>query len=149
MSYKENYKFQQQSNQQTDTSMLAVDWDAKKIPLMAYKSCLATLEDLQITLIGKAHKDPMFLRQQFISNLLIFFYTVEVEFTAYLDKQTDKKITIQSYLDLLEKKNKSDIEIITLFRELKNWSFRFGAFRTYIDIEEEKDVFDRIEEESI
>lgn len=148
MSYKENFKYQQQSNVQNESSMLAVDWDAKKIPLMAYKSCLTILEDYQMVLIGKAGKDPVLLKNQFISSLLIFFYTVEVEFEAYLNKKEIKSVTVKDYLDLLEK-NKSNLEIINLFRELKNWSFKYGTFRTYVDIEEEKDIFDRIEEESI
>ena len=135
--------YQQASGSDTQT---AVDWEAKRVPLMAYQECLLLKHRLEVCIAGTKREDPVAITHDFVAAVSMFYNTVEVHFIKYLNNQAKEKpvlygakqfteqdydfivtssigITIQNY-------DKCAARAFAMFKLLKNWCFEFGNFRT-------------------
>jgi hypothetical protein len=150
------YNNNQGGNAQSIGRDYAVDWEAKSIPLLAYKNCLACKEEYLLSIKGTPTQHQLVTKNKFIVSLITFYDTVESGFITDLNKWAKKKetavifdnkeITELDYRVLLgDTSGVSPTKLFLLFRTLKNWSFEFGPFRTFA--EHDEDIFKELEEQ--
>lgn len=134
----------------------AVDWEAKSIPLLAYKNCLACKEEYLLSIKGTRNQHELITKNKFIVAIITFYDTVESGFISDLnkwakDKKTavmfdNKEITELDYRALQgDTSQTSAVKLFLLFRTLKNWCFERGPFQTFS--EHDEDIFKELEEQ--
>lgn len=147
-----------------DTRSSAVDWEAKRIPRLAYENCLQAKEVYLSSLKGNMDEHRTVAKNRFVVSITIFFDTVETEFVKWLNLPTranedgkkvkirrsiqfDKKeITAEDYFVLLgDTRDINEKKLFLLFQVLKNWCFEYGSLNTFADLD--NDVFERLEVE--
>lgn len=132
---------------------MAVDWEAKSIPLLAYKQTLEKQHELVASNLGVRDKPTSIIQSQFQASLFSFYQTIQTEFSKWLEDEypkialTEQKqiakpefmlnekelIVVKNYEDLPYNTNFTMKSGNTLFRVLLFWCFTVGPFRTYID----------------
>lgn len=135
---------------------MAVDWEAKSIPLYAYKNCLTIKESL---LLAKQNPKLMqfdVLFQKFVSAVSIFYDSVENEFIAfYVGSVKDEALkrwqivgktpTLQEIQSIAkpmaEITNDRYDQALLIFRLIKNWCFQYGPFKTYVKAHNPSEAF--------
>lgn len=147
----------QQSNVEPDRTY-AIDWEAKSIPLVAYRNCLITKETFLLSSKGSPDHSPILAKNRLISAVCIFYDTVESGFVKYLESAEYKAkpfkfsateiIEVKDYEYLLSVKagGINDLKLFLLFKILKNWCFDKGPFQTFSE-QDNEDVFERLDKE--
>jgi 4-hydroxyphenylpyruvate dioxygenase-like putative hemolysin len=137
----------------------AIDWEAKRIPLVAYQNCLTAKEEFLLARQGMGNQHVAMSKNKFSASVLIFYDTVETGFIQWLGLPTvktddgkyrkpilfeKKEITSEDYLVLIDQtKLTDDRKIFLLFSTLKNWCFEHGPFQTFT--EHDEDIFKELE----
>lgn len=151
-----NNNYTPNNNNQNVGRDYAIDWEAKSIPLMAYKNCLASKEEYLLSIKGTPTQHQLVTKNRFIVSIVTFYDSVESGFIVDLNKwakMPDKAITYDNkpiteidYRNLqADTQNVSATKLFLLFRTLKNWCFEYGTFRTFV--EHDEDIFKELEEQ--
>jgi hypothetical protein len=131
---------------------LAIDWEAKSIPLYAYKNCLTIKEGLLLAMQNDKLRNPVVEFQKFVSAISIFYDSVENEFVRFYinDKSREdiQRWQIKEQLPTLyEIQNVARMKLdqydkaLLIFRLIKNWSFQYGSFKTYVKAHNPAEAF--------
>ena len=143
----------------------AIDWEAKRIPRLAYENCIQAKEVFLSSLKGNGTEHSTIAKNNFEIAINIFYDTVETEFIKWLKRPTfkaaddkdkqkvrksikfdEKELTAEDYLILMDaKEHFPNKKLFLLFQTLKNWCFEEGPLNTYSEGDE--DVFERLERE--
>lgn len=160
--YNNNYNNQGGSLSEKE---LATDWTIKEIPGICYKACLTTKEKLLLIRKGVHMGDApsQFAFPIFISALAVFYDTVEADFSKYLETDTyknDATLPKKSSNEYFTKKDYDNLAIVNeamtegtflkamfMFEILRKWCFLKGPFKVYSEIEDDRDLFEKIQEE--
>jgi hypothetical protein len=126
---------------------VAVDWEAKNIPLKAYQSCLVLLEKY---LLAKRNDPSLQVSKEIAFNryrisVYVLYMTCRTEFNNFLSKSKDAAFTLQDYTNIT---TTDDPKLTSLFEFLLDWNFQFGFFRTYSS-SVVKDLFEQLEAENV
>jgi hypothetical protein len=126
---------------------LAVDWEAKTIPLLTYKNVLNEQHEC-IRSYHKMTSVPIDMAlYNYAASLYTFYQTVITEFSEWLIKEyskpeflkehpqffhESKQITEEDYDKVIYLSNLSLAKLNVMFRIIKFWCDTNGPFRTYM-----------------